>query len=187
MIRALGRRYARALAEILFESKQSDAQRTKRVQETKQQLQNFSELLAGHPGLRNSLASPALSMKDKLAVLDSLGKLFKWDKTLRNFAAVLVENRRLDELGGIIESFDEEVYARAGIVPVEITSAVELKKGEKQDLEKRLAELTGSAVELRYTEDERLLGGVVARMGSTIFDGSLRAHLERLGARLAQG
>ena len=186
MIRALARRYARALAEILFASELSGAQTTKYVQETRRQLQNLFDLLAGHPGLRNSLASPALSMREKLAVLDGLAKMFKWDKTLRNFAAVLVENRRLDELGGIIESFDEEVYARAGIVPVEITSAVELKKDEKQNLEKRLAELTGSAVELRYARDERLLGGVVARMGSTIWDGSLRAHLKRLGVRMAQ-
>lgn len=187
MNRALARRYALALAEILFAAKMSGAKKAKHVQQARAQLESFVALLGSHSGLRNALASPAISFREKLAVVDSLRRKFKWDQTMRNFIAVLVENRRLDELGGVLESFDEEVYARAGLVPVEITSAVELKKAERRDLQKRLEKLTGSEVELRYQKDESILGGLRARMGSTIYDGSLRAHLGRLAARLAEG
>ena len=185
MVRALARRYARALAEILFDAKLTGAARTKAVQQAKQQLTEFARLLEEHDGLRNALASPALSMGKKLAVLDGLRKTLTWDQTLRNFVAVLVENRRMDHLDAILESFDEELYARLGIVPVEVTTAVALSSSQKKELETRLSGLTGSDVELRYQQDEEVLGGVVARMGSTIYDGSLRTHLRRLGSQLA--
>ena len=186
MTRALARRYARALAEILFGADMAAAKKTKVVQQTKVQLETFAGLLASHDGLRNTLTSPAVSMKQKLAVIDALKKKLEWDATLRNFIAVLIDNRRLDELNNVIESFDEEVYARAGIVPIEIISAVSLGAADKKDLEKQLKKIADSEVELRYQRDESILGGAVARMGGTIFDGSLRAHLERLGARLAE-
>jgi F-type H+-transporting ATPase subunit delta len=186
MNRALARRYSRALADILFDAKLTSAKKAKAVQQTKEHLTTLAHLLESHAGLRNILTSPALPLTKKLAVIDALRKTLKWDQTLRNFVAILVENRRLGELDSMIESFDEEVYARLGIVPVEITSAVELKAPQKKELEKRLAGLTGSDVELRYQKDEDILGGVVARMGSTIYDGSLRAHLRRLEAQLAK-
>ena len=186
MTRGLARRYARALAEILFDAKMSAEKKTQYVQQTKEQLVTFAELLAGHDGLRNTLGSPAVSLKDKIAVIDSLKKKLKWDTTLRNFIAVLIDNRRLDEIDAVIESFDEEVYARVGIVPIEITFAAALGAANKKGLERELRKLTGSEVELRYQHDESILGGAVARVGGTIFDGSLRGHLERLGARLAE-
>ncbi len=186
MARALARRYAHALAEVLFGAEMAAAKKTKVVQQTKVQLETFTGLLASHAGLRNTLASPAVPMNQKLAVIDGLKKKLGWDTTLRNFIAVLIENRRLDELNNVIESFDEEVYVRAGIVPIGIISAVSLSAADKKDLEKQLKKIAGSEVELRYQRDESILGGAVARMGDTIFDGSLRAHLERLGARLAE-
>ena len=186
MNRALARRYSRALAEVLFDAKLTGVKKAKAVQQTKEQLTTLATLLEDHAGLRNSLTSPALSLTKKLAIIDALRKTLKWGSTLRNFVAVLTENRRLGELDAIVESFDEEVYARLGIVPVEITSAVELKTSQKKELEKRLADLTGSDVELRYQKDEDILGGVVARMGSTIYNGSLRAQLQRLEAQLAK-
>lgn len=182
MAQALARRYARALAEILFDAKAPARQ----VQQTKQQLADLVRLLGEHAGLRNALASPALARKKKLAVIDGLRKLLQWDQTLRNLIAVLVDNRRLDQLGAILESLDEEIYARLGIVPVEITTAVDLSSAQKKELEKRLAELTGSEVELRYQHDAGIIGGIIARMGSTIYDGSLRSNLRRLEAQLTQ-
>ena len=186
MNRALARRYSRALAEILFDAKLTEAKKARAVRQTKEHLATLAALLKEHAGLRNTLTSPALPLTKKLAVIDALRKTLKWDTTLRNFVAVLVENRRLGELDAMVEIFDEEVYSRLGIVPVEITSAVELKAPQKKELEKRLASLTGSDVELRYQKDEEILGGVVARMGSTVYDGSLRAHLRRLEAQLAK-
>ncbi len=184
MARALARRYARALADILFEAKLAEARKQKEVQSVKQQLAEFAALLSGHAGLRNVLANPAVSKEQKLALLDRLRGALKWSELTRNFLAVLAENRRLNQLDAVVQAFDEEVYARLGIVPVEVTTAAELSDTQKKLLEERLAALTGSAVELRFQQDPEILAGVVARLGGTIYDGSVKAHLRRMQAQL---
>ena len=98
--------------------------------------------------------------------------------------AVLLEHRRLDLLEQVLGAFDREVYARLGIVPVEVTTAVALNDRQKKQLAESLAALTGGEVEMRYRESPEVLGGVVARLGSTIYDGSLRARLRRLQTEL---
>lgn len=184
MARALARRYARALADILFEAKLAPVRKQKEVQNVKKQLAGFAALLAGHDGLRNSLANPALSREQKLAVLVRLRSALSWSEVTRNFLAVLVDHRRLGQLDAVLEAFDQEVYARLGIVPVEVTTAVGLNAKQKKLLEERLAALTGSEVELRFQQNPEIMAGVVARLGSTIYDGSMKARLRRLQAQL---
>lgn len=186
MARALARRYARALADILFEAKLAETRKQKEVQSVKQQLAEFAALLSGHAGLRNALANPAVSKEQKLALLDRLRGALKWSELTRNFLAVLAENRRLNQLDAVVQAFDQEVYARLGIVPVEVTTAAELSGTQKKLLEERLAALTGSVVELRFQQDPEILAGVVARLGGTIYDGSVKAHLRRMQAQLSR-
>lgn len=182
---ALARRYARALADVLFEEKLLPTRRRTRLQELKDQLADFAALLDAHPALRNILASPATDREEKLAVLEALGKRLKLARTAGNFLALLMEKRRLDLLPLILESFDAEIYQRLGVVPVEVTTAVRLSPRQKKDLEGRLRVLTGAEVELRYHENPTILSGGIVRVGSTLYDGSLRAQLQRLEARLA--
>lgn len=181
---ALARRYARALADILFAAKLPPAKLRTEVQHVKQQLTDFASLLRQHAALRNVLASPAVSREEKGALLERLRKLLGWSGLTRNFLAVLLDHRRLDLLDAVLGAFDREVYARLGIVPVEITTAFSLNAGEKKLLEERLAALAKAQVELRYREDAEILAGGVARMGSTIYDGSLRTRLRRLQQQL---
>lgn len=182
---ALARRYARALADIIFAAQLPPAKPRAEVQQIKQQLTDFSALLRQHAALRNVLASPAVSREEKRALLERLRKLLGWSELTRNFLGVLLDHRRLDLLEAVLGAFDREVYARLGIVPVDITTAFTLNAQQKKLLEERLAPLCGGAqVELRYREDAEILAGGVARMGSTIYDGSLRARLRRLQQQL---
>ena len=181
---ALARRYARALADIIFAAQLPPAKQRAEVQQIKQQLTDFSALLRQHAALRNVLASPAVSREEKRALLERLRKLLGWSGLTRNFLGVLLDHRRLDLLEAVLGAFDREVYARLGIVPVDITTAFTLNAQQKKLLEERLAALAGAQVELRYREDTEILAGGVARMGSTIYDGSLRARLRRLQQQL---
>lgn len=184
MDRAVARRYARALADIIFEAKLAPAKQRAQVQTARQRLADFSALLRQYPDLRNVLTSPAVKPEEKLAVLDRLRGMMGFSHLTRNFLAVLLDHRRLDLLDGIVDAFDTEVYARLGIVPVEVTTAFNLKSKQKKSLEQRLRTLTGSEVEMRFRESPEIVAGLVARLGSTIYDASLRAQLRRLQRQL---
>ncbi len=181
---ALARRYARALADIFFAAKVPAERRRDEVQKAKQNLTDFATLLAQQPALRSVLANPAVAKEKKLALLDRLRTMLGLSQITRNFLAVLLDHRRLDQLDAVLGAFDLEVYARLGIVPVEITTAVGLNAKQKKSLEERLATLTGGQVEMRFRESAEILGGGVARLGSTVYDGSLRAQLRRLQRQL---
>jgi F-type H+-transporting ATPase subunit delta len=182
--RGVARRYARALADIVFAAKLPPGKRRPEVEKSRKQLAQFSALLREHPALRNTLASPAVKPEAKLAVLDQLRSRLRLSELTRNFLAVLLDNRRLGLIEQVVDLFDSEVYARLGIVPVEVTSAVDLGKKQKNSLEKRLAALTGSEVEMRFRQSPDILAGLVARLGSVIYDASLRAQLRRLQRQL---
>ncbi len=183
---ALARRYARALTDVLFGEKLPRAAEMRpQLAALKEQLAQFADLLRQHAPLRNVLTSPAVPQQEKLAVLDQLGQRLKFSPLARNFLALLIENQRLDLLRLILESFDREVYARLGIVPVEVVTAVPLTAAQRKELEARLRALTGGEVELRFGEDSAILSGGIVRMGTTVYDGSLRVQLRRLQAELA--
>lgn len=185
MTSPVARRYARALADIIFAARLPAAALRAEVQQAKQHLADFASLLRQHAALRAALTSPAVSREQKLALLDRLRAPLGLGERTRNFLAVLLDHRRLDLLEQVLGAFDTEVYARLGIVPVEITTALALNDKQKKLLEERLAALTGAQVEMRFRQNPEVLGGVVARLGSTIYDGSLRAQLRRLQRQLS--
>lgn len=182
---ALARRYARALADVLLEEKRPAVRQQKVLAELKGQVAQFAALLQQHRALRNLLATPGVSREEKLALLDALAQRLQWLAVARNFFALVVEKRRLDLLPLILESFDIEIYRRLGIVPVDVITAVGLSAKQRKELEAKLRALTGSEVELRFAENADILAGGIVRLGTTIFDGSLRVQLRRLQARLA--
>ncbi len=181
---ALARRYARALADIIFAEKVPAERLRDELQKVKQNLTDFAALLRQSPELSNVLANPAVGREQKQALLSRLRDLLKMATISRNFLGVLLEHRRLDQLDAVLAAFDQEVYARLGVVPVEVTTAVALGPAQKKSLEERLAALAGAQVEMRFREDTGILAGGVARLGSTIYDGSLRAQLRRLQQQL---
>jgi F-type H+-transporting ATPase subunit delta len=113
-------------------------------------------------------------------VLDVIAERDGISKQVRNLVAVLIDHRRVHFLEPIIRQLEKELDARLGIAEADITSARALGDGEKREFETQVGKLTGKKVRARYGQDPSLLGGAMVRIGSTIYDGSVKGQLERL-------
>jgi F-type H+-transporting ATPase subunit delta len=173
---AVVQRYAAALADVAVERKIGDVVR--------RDLNAFAETFSSVADLRNALESPALNAEVKRRVIEDLAAAMKLDSAVRNFVFLLVDHRRTELLPEIQQAFREELNARLGIVEAEVTSARELRAGEKKELTSVLEQRTGKKIEARFQEDGALLGGAIVRLGSTIYDGSVRDQLNRLREQL---
>ncbi len=176
-MRAVAQRYASALVDVAIERGAAE--------KVKSELASFVALLAESPDLVNLLENPAVARTSKQAVIEKLVERLGAGKTLRNFLFVIVENRRSLLLPQIQEAFDALLYTRLGIAQAQVTSVIELSQEEKSELTQALERLTGKRVEAHYGLDRSLIGGAVVRIGSTVYDGSVREKLNRLRATLA--
>ena len=170
--------YANALADIAI--KQGAPQ------SAMHQLRDFGETFENFPELRNFLANPAVSKGDKHSVIEKIISRLGAGKIIRNFLFVIADHRRFHMLLEIIAAFEQVLRQRQGIAEADISSAVELNAAQKADLAKTLGRLTGKKIEPKYSLDPSLLGGAIARVGDTIYDGSLRSRLTEMRARLAE-
>lgn len=169
--------YATALADL------AEAQGAGEALE--KQLAGFADVYGESADLRNFLESPAVDREAKHGVIDKLAARLGTGKIARNFLCVLADNQRTALLAHVLDGFREILRQRQGIAQAEITTAVEMSAAQKKELGKALERLTGKKVEAQYALDPALLGGAVVRIGSTIYDGSLRNQLNTLRARLA--
>lgn len=173
---AIARRYAGALADVAME--QGAAERVKK------NLADFAETIKSSADLANFLASPSVTRGNKQAVIEKLAAQMGAGKIFRNFLLVLSDNRRTALLPEIAEAFDALLLERTGVAEAQVASATELTESQKAELGRAMERLTGKKVEARYSVDRRLLGGAVVRIGSTVYDGSVREQFERLRDRL---
>jgi F-type H+-transporting ATPase subunit delta len=134
--------------------------------------------------LREVLKTPAISVADKTRVLEAILARLGTSVTPANFFRVLLANYRLALLDDIIEAYGKIVNERMGIARVQISSATELSPAERETLAARFEAVTRRTVEAAFEVDPRLLGGVTAQIGSTVYDGSVRGHLQRIRERL---
>jgi F-type H+-transporting ATPase subunit delta len=148
------------------------------------QIQAFAEGLAGSPELRSALVSPAVPPARKRAVIERIAEQLGMARVLRNFLFVLADHRRTALMPLIAQAFDLAVDERLGFARAAVAAARPLDPEQCRRLETELGRLTGRTVRARYTVDESLMGGAVVRIGSTVYDGSLRGGLARLGRRL---
>ena len=171
-------RYARALDEVVVEQKLSrDA--------VAGQLQDFQTTFVGSPALREIFENPSIPEEQKLRVLDAIGGRIGMNRTVRNFVAVVMNHQRLHELPEIVEAYLERADKDGGVAEAEVTSARPLDEQGKRTLEESIARLTGgTSVRATYREDPALLGGAVIRVGSTVYDGSVRGQLEQIRQRM---
>ena len=177
MTAAAVQRYASALADIAVEQSA--------VEPVQRQLAAFSELSRQSPELRNFLANPAIAREAKQGAIEKIVSRMGASKVLRNFVFVLVDHDRTLLLPEIVKAFHDIILERQGIAEAQVTTPVELSAGQKKELGTVLERLTGKKIEAQYEIDPALMGGAVVRIGSTIYDGSVRAQLERLRARLS--
>jgi len=103
---------------------------------------------------------------------------------VRNLLWIIVDHRRTEMLRDIEAAFREELNARLNIAEAEVVSARSLSDAEKKELTSALEQRTGKKIEARFREDKSLLGGAMVRVGSTVFDGSVREQLARLRQQL---
>ena len=180
MAAALANRYARALADVVMAPGSP-----LKAEDAVKQLRDVDALMQESADLRGALATPAIQNSRKRAVLANLLQRLGVSPFVRNFTYVLVDHRRIGIIGEIREAFEQEVDERLGFARAEVISAAALDAGVSASLESELARLTGKRMRLRFQIDPDLIGGVVARIGSTVYDGSVRGELRVLGKKLA--
>jgi F-type H+-transporting ATPase subunit delta len=173
---AVAERYAAALADVAVERKNSET--------IKRNLAAFVEAFSSVADLRNALESPALNAEVKRKVIAEVAGKMGLDVAVRNFIYLVVDHRRTEILPEMEEAFLSELNERLGIVEAEVTSAHELNDDAKRRLRTVLEQRTGKRVEARFQIDDALLGGAIVRLGSTIYDGSVRDQLKRLREQL---
>lgn len=173
---AVASRYAAALADVAFEEK--GAERVKR------DLRAFAQAFRSSADLRNVLESPAVDVGAKRKVVEALAKRMDLAPAVRNFVFLLVDHRRLEILPEIEQAFQSDLNARLGVAEAEIVSAHALTDKDRQRLTAALERRTGKKIDAHFREDQSLVGGAVVRVGSTIYDGSVREQLARLREQL---
>jgi F-type H+-transporting ATPase subunit delta len=178
MVSVVATRYAKALADVVVLGDGLDAG------EVLSQLRAAHEMIKGSADLRNALASPAVAPSRKRAVLARLLEPMGVFRQVKNFMFLISDHRRVNQLDSIIEAFERRMDERLGFIRADITSAREMGNEQKSALEAQLSRLTGRKARLQFSTDPSLLAGLVAKVGSTVYDGSARGQLERLKVRL---
>jgi F-type H+-transporting ATPase subunit delta len=148
------------------------------------QLKDFAGTLDGSRELREVLNDPSIPNLQKLKVLDAIGARLGMFPQVRNFIAVITEHQRLHELNEIVEEFAAAADRDAGVSDAEITSALPLNDADRTELEAQVGKLAGGRIRATYHEDAALLGGAIVKLGSTVYDGSVRGQLQQLKQRL---
>lgn len=165
--------YARAFADVVFDQRLDPAK-------TLQEAQSLAQLVASSRELREVWEAPSIPAEQKRALLDAIVARADLSRSLRNFVAVLIDHRRIKFLDPITREFERELNRRMGFVEAQIVSARELGLPERSALEAQVAKLTGQKVRARYSQDGSILGGAIVKIGSTIYDGSVKGQLERI-------
>jgi F-type H+-transporting ATPase subunit delta len=145
----------------------------------------FTMLVTSNAELHGVFASPALAPDSKAKVLEALVERTKPNPLVANFLRVLLRNNRLHYIDVIQKALVDEVDRREGVVTAEVTTARSVTDAERATLEAKLVGLTGKKVRLTYSIDPELIGGVVTRIGSVIYDGSIRTKLDTIRRRMA--
>jgi F-type H+-transporting ATPase subunit delta len=173
----IARRYATALADVIIEKRQESEVRT--------ELTAWEQMFTANPSLLEIFSNPTVGYEQKQKVLSELISRTQVLPTTANFLRVLLKNQRLADLAQVNAKLLQILDERSGVISAEVLSAQPLPTATTEALVKTLGDITGKKVNLNFATDETLLGGIVTRIGSTVYDGSVRNQLERLGEELA--
>ena len=173
----VARRYASALADVIIERREEE--------QVKEELAAWERMILANGPLLEAFRNPTVPYEQKEKVLRELIVRTKVRPTTENFLRLLLKNQRLPELPEVNAKLAQVLDERAGVVSAEILSARPVSDDIKASLDEKLGQVTGKRIRLSFDIDEMLLGGIVTRIGSTIYDGSVRNQLERLAEELA--
>jgi F-type H+-transporting ATPase subunit delta len=175
-IATIANRYARALADVIVERRETN--------EVVKELIDFERMMDEHSQLRDVFASPVIAIERKRGVLDDLLARIGPRQTTANFLRLLLSNSRLHDLDQMLRALSRELDTRKNIVSAEITTAREISEQEKAALQRQLKGTTGKEVRLQFRTDPEIIGGMVTRIGSLVYDGSIRNQLAQMKRRL---
>ena len=178
-LQTVARRYASALADVVVERKEE--------REVQQEIDQWASMIEANPQLKEVFANPTIGYDEKRNVLEELISRTRVRPTTASFLRVLLRNQRLSQLRDVSERFSYVLDERGGVVSAIVTTAKPISEDLKNQLRDSLAAATGRRVRVTFNTDETIIGGLVARVGSTIFDGSVHNRLERLSDELAGG
>lgn len=166
-------RYAQAFADVVTDAKLDSAALDRQ----------FSDFLAtwqGSTELRIFFENPAIPAAQKIGFLDKMNEEMGMQKEMRNLLAVLIANNRISHVAEVAAAWRRIQQEQQGIHPAEIVTARDLTKDERDALVSEVAKLAGGKVDASFKLDQSILGGTVVRIGSTVYDGSVKGRLERL-------
>src|SRR6266851_6334077 len=176
-VQTIARRYASALADVVIERGEA--------REVQEELNTWERLIQSNANLQEVFRNPTIALDQKRAVLNKLIERAGPRPTTINFLKVLLQNQRLTELGEINRKFADVLDERSGVVAANVTTAREVPEEAQQELHTKLVELTGKKVRIEFATDPELIGGLVTRIGSTVYDGSVRNHLQQIKEKMA--
>jgi F-type H+-transporting ATPase subunit delta len=168
--------YARSLFEV---AKDSD-----KLDDIRAQLGEFADALADSHELQVFFFSPYFSTQEKEEGLDKM--LDGADPVFENFLKLLIENHRMPVLFRVRRAYEDRWREENKLLPVQITSAVELDESTVKELGDRIAEQTGRKIDLAAEVEPDILGGIVVRVGNSVLDASVRNRLEQLRKQVAR-
>ena len=177
-MRTSAARYARALLDVAI--KESDPERAG------QDLAGFVELVERHPDLQRALGNPVVSAAAKRNVVQQILERQQPSAPVGKLLLLLAVRGRLELLPDVLAVYRERLREHRQILEAEVTTAVPLSAERIADLQQRLAAMTGRTVTMTTKVDQALIGGVVTRIGSTVYDGSVATQLTRVRDRLVE-
>jgi F-type H+-transporting ATPase subunit delta len=166
-------RYAHAFAEVAI-------QKGLDMAAARQQMKDFADTYASSGPLREILEDPSIPNEQKLNVLDGIAERLKMMREVRNFIAIIMDHQRLPDLDVILAAYDQVADVDMGVTEAEITTVRQLDDEGRAQLEHQVSKLAGTKVRIAYKLDPGLLGGAVVKIGSTVYDGSVRTQLEQM-------
>jgi F-type H+-transporting ATPase subunit delta len=173
-------RYARAFVDVVIDARLNS-------EHVIGELATLQSTMRASEELRRVWESPAIPAEQKRTLLDAIAAREGISRPVRNFVAVLIDHRRISLFDQVIADFQQELNHRLGFEEAQITSARELSASERRSLELQVEKLIGKNIRATYSRDESILGGAIVRLGSTIYDGSVKGQLERIREELAEG
>jgi len=176
-VQTVARRYASALADVVLERGEA--------REVQEELRAWEKIFQASPVMPEVFRNPTIPLDKKRAVLNKLIDRSKPKPTTANFLKVLLQNQRLTDLGEINQKFAEILDLRAGMVAATVTTARTVPENAQQKLHTKLLSVTGKKVRINFMTDPELIGGLVTRIGSTVYDGSVRNHLQMIKEKMA--
>lgn len=177
--RAVARRYAVGLGDTAQDSNQ--------LEDYLQKLREFHTLKQSSADLSVALENPVIELEKKYAVLDALLERLSYPEPLIKFIKLLIENDRISLLPEILEAFHQKVNEAANRVTAEIISSVSLKEEQESALQSQIENLTGKQASLSKKVDSGVMGGLCIKIGSRIYDGTIKNQILMMRKKIVEG